>query len=129
MNGPGREEKTLSRLVRIARARVAERRTHLESIEAAKAAAEAGLARLDVADAGAALFDPLLSGAEKKRRALQATRDQLAVEITRARQELEEARSELAKLERLIEANRRQTARRREAAGWGGSGSLRRRRG
>ncbi|GAB4523277.1 MAG: hypothetical protein Kow00133_11170 [Amphiplicatus sp.] len=129
MTGPGREEKTLSRLVRIARARLAERRTHLESIEAAKAAAEAGLARLAAADADAALFDPLLSGAAEKRRALEATRDQLAVEIARARQELDAAQNELAKLERLIEANRRLAARRREAARWGGFGDLRRRRG
>ncbi|MBB5519243.1 hypothetical protein [Amphiplicatus metriothermophilus] len=129
MNGPGREERTLARLVRVARARLAERGAHLESIKAAKAAAEAGLARLAAADPEAALFDPLLGGAAEKRRALEATRDQLAAEITRARKELDDAQDELAKLERLIEANRRLFARRRETARWGGFGDLRRRRG
>ncbi|MEE2693058.1 MAG: hypothetical protein VX640_16130 [Pseudomonadota bacterium] len=122
MTGPGREERALAQLVRVARQKLEEQQTHLSDLEAAKASAETSLEWLAQAvraeEAAAASrpqslidFRNYLEGANGKRLALEATRDRLAAEIIAVRDQVTEAFAETKKLEHLIEINRRAAAR------------------
>ncbi|MGE0409582.1 MAG: hypothetical protein AB7P23_10015 [Amphiplicatus sp.] len=127
MIGPGREEKALAQLVKIARTAIEERQARLAALEAARASASSALDFLNEAvsaeerarwrePAGALDFTRYLAGAEVKRRALVSTRDTLAAEAAAAREALAEAFAELKKLEHLIEINRRALAGRGQKA-------------
>lgn len=122
MTGPGREERALAQLIRIARQKLEEQQTLLSDLEAAKASAETSLEWLAQAvrvEEAAALSRPqatadfknFLEGANGKRQALHATRARLETEIAIVRDAVSEAFAETAKLEHLIEINRRATAR------------------
>ena len=122
MTGPGREERALAQLVKVARQKLEEQQTLLADLEAAKASAETSLEWLAQAvrvEEEAALARPqttvelknYLEGANGKRLALQATRARLEAEIVLVRDAVTDAFAETAKLEHLIEINRRTTAR------------------
>jgi len=127
MRGTGREERAAALLLRTARSRVGELRSRLADIEAAALSAETALGWLAEAVAAeegarpgapavAAEFARFLEGAAEKRKALSATRDTLAGESLAIREMLSEALSEMKKLERLLEINRRAAARRASPA-------------
>ncbi len=122
MRGPGRDEKAILKLARIARARVDEAQAHLADLEAARVSAETsidwlsravGAEEAGVAASPAAMADlaRFLEGADLKKKALAATRDRLAGEIVGARDALSDAFGELKKLEHLVEIKRRAMAR------------------
>lgn len=128
MKGPDRAEKTLSLLVRAARAQIAEVKARIADLEAAKASAENSLDWLAQAmraeeaarDEGrivASEFARYLEGALEKKAALESTCATLAAELDAMRPTLAEAYAELKKLEHLIEVNRRAAARRGERSG------------
>lgn len=122
MNGPGREEKALAQLVRLARQTLEERQAHLADLETARSSAETSLdwlaQSIRAEEAGATRpqsivdFRRFLEGATEKRRTLEATRDRLGLEIETVREHTREAFAEMKKLEHLIDINRRAGARR-----------------
>lgn len=127
MNGPGREEKALTQLVRVARQKLDEQRALLADLEAAKASADASLDWLTQAvraEESAVMTRPqgvielkrYLEGADEKRRALEATRDRLLDEIASARDLLQDGLADMKKLEHLIEIGRRAAVRRKGKA-------------
>lgn len=127
MRGPGREERAAALLLKTARARAQELQSRLADIEAAIVSAETSLGWLAEAVAAeeearsgapavAAEFARFIEGAAEKRRALSATRDTLAGESRAIGEMLGEACSEMKKLERLLEINRRAAARRASPA-------------
>lgn len=118
MTGPGREERALSQLLKVARSKVEDLQSHLANLDAAMKSAESSLDWLAQAvraeelsktraAGGAAEFARFLVGAEEKREALLSTRDTLAGEAEALRETLGEALIELHHLENLIEAKRR----------------------
>lgn len=123
MNGPGHAEKTITQLVRVARANVEEIKARIADLEAAKGSAETSLDWFEQAiraeetakgEGGvvAAEFARFLEGAAEKRTALTSTRDTLIGEIETLRGMLGEAYAELKKLEHLVDISRRTTVRR-----------------
>lgn len=118
MDGPGREEIELSRLLRAAAAAADELETRLRDLRTAHSSAVTSLDWLAQAvraeeeaqkfgAEGLAHFNGFLEGADKKRAALSATRDMLAAEIEDLRAAFAEATAERKKFERLLKNSRR----------------------
>ena len=134
MNGPGREEKTMAQLIRIAKVRADDLQSHLTNLETASASAEASLDWLAKAvrteenarSAAASVVDlaRYLEGAARKRKALEATRDRLAAEAVLVRELLRDAYGELKKFEHLIDINRRAVAKRTQKSDEAAAGDL-----
>lgn len=122
MTGPGREERALAQLLRVARQKLEEQQTHLADLDAAMRSAETSLdwlAQAVRAEEAAAASRPhatidlmnYLAAAGAKRAALEATRDRLARESEAVRDVVREAFAEISKFEHLVEINRRAAAR------------------
>lgn len=116
-----RQERALSRLLKVARLRADDLRGRLAKLEATKISAEASIASLAAAvsaeervgvGGAAALIDfgRFLHGADEKRRALEGTRETLTAQIASVRADLHDAFAEIKKLEHVTETGRRAAA-------------------
>lgn len=113
-----REALALVKLLKVARMKADETGRRIAELETARLKAEAALRLLDEAVSneeaaakaaeivGFAQLAGFLAGASRKRAALEATRAQVAAEIDVARRALEDAYSEVKKLEHLVERSR-----------------------
>lgn len=122
MTGPGREERALAQLLRVARQKLEEQQTRLADLGAAMRSAETSLdwlAQAVRAEETAAAGRPhatvdlmnYLAAAGAKRAALEATRERLARESGIVREMVRDAFAEISKLEHLVAINRRAAAR------------------
>lgn len=113
-----REALALAKLLKIARLKADETSRRVAQLGAAMSSTDASLRLLAEAVSneesaakaaeivGFAQLAGFLAGAERKRAALEATKRQIAAEIEAARGDLENAYSELKKLEHLVERSR-----------------------